>query len=87
MTESFDSNGKSLASLVMRNAAQSISSYSRAKSIVEYSESPLHHYQYSSISKLFARLLESVSKYTGQFSKQIQDFIRPYIPCKPIIRA
>ena len=80
MTEYFGSNGKPLANLVM-----TISSYTQAKSIVEYSESPLYHYQYSSISKLFARLLLSVGKDTGQFSKQVQDFIRPYVPCGPIL--
>ena len=82
MTEYFGSNGKPLANLVM-----SISSYTQAKSIVEYSESPLYHYQYSSISKLFARLLESAGKDTEQFSKQVQDFIRPYVPDEPIIRT
>ena len=82
MTVYFGSNGKPLANLVM-----AISSYTQAKSVVEYSESPLYHYQYSSISKLFARLLESVGKDTGQFLKQVQDFIRPYVPKESIIRT
>lgn len=82
MTEYFGSNGKPLANLVM-----AISSYPQAKSIVEYSESPLYRYQYSSIGKLFERLLESVDKNPAQFLKQVIDFIRPYVPNKPIIRT
>jgi hypothetical protein len=82
MTEYFGSNGKPLANLVM-----AISSYPQANSIVEYSESPLYHYQYSSIGKLFARLLECVDKDTEQFLKQVQDFIRPYVTNGSIIRT
>ena len=82
MTVHFGSNGKPLANLVM-----SIASYTQAKSIVEYSESPLYNYQYSSIGKLFARLLEAVDNDPKQFSAQVRDFIRPYIPCEPTIRT
>jgi hypothetical protein len=87
MTEYFGTNGKPLANLVM-----SISSYTQAKSIVEYSESPLYHYQYSSIGKLFSRLLKSVvgssqDKDTTKFSKQVQSFIRPYVANEAIIRT
>ena len=82
MTKYFGSNGKPLTNLAM-----AISSYPQTKGIVEYSESPLYHYQYSSISKLFARLLIGVGKDTGQFLKQVQDFIRPYVPNEPIIRT
>ncbi len=62
----------------------SISSYTSAKSIVEYSESPLYHYQYSSIGKLFERLLTTI-KDSSKFEKQVQGFIKDYIPIEPII--
>lgn len=82
MTLYFGSNGKPLANLVM-----SISSYTSAKSTVEYSESPVNHYQFSSIGKLFARLLESVDKDSSKFETQVQSFIRDYVPIEPIIRT
>ncbi len=82
MTVYFGSNGKLLANLVM-----SISSYTSAQSTVEYSESPVNHYQFSSIGKSFARLLESVDKDTSTFEKQVQNFIKDFIPYEPIIRT
>lgn len=82
MTEYFGTNGKPLANLVM-----SISSYTQAKSIVEYSESPVYHYQYSSISKLFARLLKNVGNDTKEFEIQVQNFIKLYRPTENIIRT
>jgi hypothetical protein len=82
MAEYFGSNGKPLANLVM-----SISSYTNAKSIVEYSESPLYYYQYSSISKLFARLLVSVGNDTKKFEQQVQLFIKDFVPMHTIIRT
>ena len=82
MTLYFGANGKPLANLVM-----SISSYTPAKSVVEYSESPVNHYQFSSIGKLFARLLLSVGKDTSKFEKQVQSFIKAYIPFEAIIRT
>jgi hypothetical protein len=81
MTEYFGSNGKPLANLVM-----SIASYTNAKSIVEYSESPNYHYQYSSIGKLFERLLDCVAGETVKFSQQVTHFIKAYTPSEPVIR-
>jgi hypothetical protein len=82
MTEYFGSNGKPLANLVM-----SISSYTNAKSIVEYSESPVYHYQYSSISKLFARLLANVGNDTKKFEQQVQNFTKDFVPLQSLIRT
>lgn len=82
MTEYFGSNGKPLANLVM-----SIASYTSAKSIIEYSESPVYHYQYSSISKLFARLLESVGNDTEKFEQQAQTFLKNFVPIQTVIRT
>jgi hypothetical protein len=80
MTLFFGTNGKPLANLVM-----SLSSYTSAKSLVEYSESPLYHYQYSSIGKLFERLLKSVGKDTSKFAKQVHDFIGFYVPQQSLV--
>lgn len=77
MTEMFGSNGKPLANLVM-----AIASYTDAKSTVEYSLSPLFYYQYSSIGKLFERLLECFKGNTSLFSKEVQTFISSYNPQK-----
>ena len=68
------SNGKPLANLVM-----AIASYTDAKSTVEYSLSPLYNYQYSSIGKLFERLLDSFKGAPCLFSKEVQTFINSYI--------
>ncbi|NJR76601.1 MAG: hypothetical protein HC773_29705 [Scytonema sp. CRU_2_7] len=75
MTELFGSNGKPLANLVM-----AIASYTDAKSTVEYSLSPLYNYQYSSIGKLFERLLDFVDGDISLFSKEIETFISSFNP-------
>jgi hypothetical protein len=75
MTERFGSNGKSLANLVM-----AIASYTDAKSTVEYSLSPLYHFQYSSIGKLFERLLKINEADVSKFSSLVESFIRDFTP-------
>jgi hypothetical protein len=82
MTGYFGSNGKPLANLVM-----SIASYTNAKSIVEYSESPNYHFQYSSIGKLFERLCKSVNNNVTEFEQKVQHFFKDYIPTQPIIKT
>jgi hypothetical protein len=74
--------GRMLANLVM-----AIASYTRAKSVVEYSESPLYHYQYSSIGKLFAQLLESVEGNPQTFASQVETFLRAYRPDSAMMRT
>lgn len=73
--------GKPLANLVM-----AVASYTPAKSVVEYSESPLYHYQYSSIGKLFERLLISVDKDTENFKKKVLDFLIDQVPNNELIK-
>jgi hypothetical protein len=73
--------GKPLANLVM-----AIASYTQAKSIVEYSESPLYHYQYSSIGKLFSALLDSFEGNPAEFATKVQLFIKEYRPFVEILR-
>jgi hypothetical protein len=73
--------GKSLANLV-----QAIASYTQAKSIVEYSESPLYHYQYSSIGKLFSALLDSCEGNPAEFTAKVQLFIKSYDSFVEILR-
>lgn len=75
MTERFGSNGKSLANLVM-----AIASYTDAKSTVEYSLSPLYNYQYSSIGKLFERLLKVDKGDISIFSGLVESFIKDFNP-------
>jgi len=67
--------GKPLANLVM-----AVASYPSAKCVVEYSESPLYTYQYSSIGKLFERLLQSTGKDTNKFKETVLSFLSAYIP-------
>jgi hypothetical protein len=82
ITAHFGCNGKPLANLVM-----SIASYTSAKSIVEYSQSPLYHYQYSSISKTLARILANLEeKDPSKFGEQVQKFILEYLPPASTIR-
>ncbi len=73
--------GKSLANLVM-----AVASDTRAKSIVEYSESPFYHYQYSSIGKLFSSLLESFEGHPAAFATKVHLFIKEYRPFVEILR-
>ncbi len=73
--------GKSLANLV-----QAIASHTQAKSIVEYSESPLYHYQFSSIGKLFSALLTSCEGNPAVFAAKVQRFIQTHHPFEEILR-
>jgi hypothetical protein len=73
--------GKSLANLVM-----AVASYTQAKSIVEYSESPFYHYQYSSIGKLFSGLLDSFEGNPADFASKVQLFIQLHRPGEEILR-
>lgn len=75
ITQHFPIEGKFLANLVM-----SVASYVSAKTVVEYSESPLFHYQYSSLYKFLARLTEGYSQPLAEFSKAAQDFMAGYLP-------
>jgi hypothetical protein len=63
-----------------------VASDTRAKSIVEYSESPFYHYQYSSIGKLFSSLLESFEGHPAEFAAKVQLFIKEYRPFVEILR-
>jgi hypothetical protein len=74
--------GKMLANLVM-----AIASYTGAKSVVEFSESPLYHYQYSSIGKLFAQLLESIDGDPNVFALQVQTFLETNRPNSGLMRT
>jgi hypothetical protein len=62
--------GKVLASFVM-----SVASDVYARSIVEYSESPVFHYQYSSISQMFIRIVNGKQQNVLRFIKKSEAFV------------
>lgn len=74
--------GKTLANLVM-----AVASYTSAKSVIEYSESPVYHYEHSSIGKLFERLLESFDGKPERFALQVQEFTRFYGPAVVVMQT
>jgi hypothetical protein len=74
--------GKIVANLVM-----AIASYTGAKSVIEYSESPVFHYEHSSIGKLFERLLESLDGKPERFAGLIQEWVVPYRLNAPLLRT
>lgn len=71
----FPIEGKILANLVM-----AVASHPAAKTVVEYSESPLFHYQYSSIYQLLGRLRKRSKSPVADFKALVQSFIAPYLP-------
>jgi hypothetical protein len=74
--------GKIVANLVM-----AVASYTGAKSVIEYSESPVFHYQHSSIGKLFERLLDSLEGKPERFALVVQEFVGSYRPIVPLLRT
>jgi hypothetical protein len=62
--------GKVLANLVM-----SVASDVYARSIVDYSESPVFHYQYSSISQMFIRIVNGKAANVVRFVKKAESFV------------
>ena len=62
--------GKVLANLVM-----SVASDVYARSIVDYSESPVFHYQYSSISQMFIRIVNGKQDNVLRFVKKAEAFV------------
>lgn len=72
-------NSKALANLVMGLASQT-----NAKSVVEISENPCYHYQYSSISKAIGDLYNEKAKKAGRSRQEIEEEIlrlkKDYLP-------
>lgn len=68
-------------SKVLANLVMAIASDVHARSVVEYSESALFHYQYSSISQLFIRIGAGETKNVGSFIKSVAAFVLSWL-CK-----
>ena len=64
-----------------------VASYTHARSVVEYSESPLYHYEYSSISQSFARLLASCNGDVGVFDKAAKVHVNRFRPQSYVVRT
>jgi hypothetical protein len=70
--------GKVLANFVM-----SVASDVYARSIVEYSESPVFHYQYSSISQMFIRIVKGKEANVLRFIKKTEAFVLQWMSKVP----
>ena len=74
----FLEGGKVLANLVM-----SVASNVYARSIVDYSESPVFHYQYSSISQMFIRIVEGKQDNVLLFVEKAEAFVLQWLSKVP----
>lgn len=76
-----------LGSRPLANLVMALASYTPARSVVELSESPTFHYQYSSIFKFFERELASSNGDISVFDEAVKAHIRRYRPQVDILRT
>ncbi|MEY4926257.1 MAG: hypothetical protein RI894_693, partial [Bacteroidota bacterium] len=87
MKKNAESYSQALLSLegskVLANFVMAIASDVNARSIVDYSESAVFHYQYSSISQLFIRIIAGEEANVAKFMAAAAEFVRLWMSKVP----